>query len=177
MKLAARNGRASPYGAGGRNACAPSPLYQDQHFYIAALLDGLLKLFLDVLQRGLRVGGGLVFEMRLPYISDNAVQIVMQDMAEKVALLYLPQLQRPHIKVILSRRMAADDRLPGGFEDQVHLLHPHIGNPVNEDFYIGHQPLEVRMRGQFAEKPVVDLATTQKFHHIVTQMQRLKLCV
>ena len=35
MKLAARNGRASPYGAGGRNACVPSPLYRENGAYHA----------------------------------------------------------------------------------------------------------------------------------------------
>ena len=62
----------------------------DCHFFLAALLDGLFKFFLDVLQRGLGVGGGLVFQMGFLYILCNAVQIVMQDMAEKVALLYCP---------------------------------------------------------------------------------------
>ena len=33
------------------------------------------------------------------------------------------------------------------------------------------------MGSQFAEKPVVDFAAAQKFHHIITQMQRLKFCV
>ena len=101
----------------------------------------------------------------------------MQDMAEKIALLYLPQFQRPHIKVIFSRRMVAENRLPGSFQHQIHLFHPHIGNPIDEDFHIYHQPLEVRVRGKFAEKPVVDFSAVQKFYHIITQMQSLKFCV
>lgn len=40
--------------------------------------------------------------------------------AEKVAFLYLSQFQRPHIKVILPRRMVTDYRLPGGFQYKVH---------------------------------------------------------
>ena len=42
--------------------------FVDQHFYIAALMDGLLKFFLHVIQRGLRVGGGLVLAVCLSLI-------------------------------------------------------------------------------------------------------------
>ena len=115
----------------------------DQHLYIAALLDSLLKFFLDVLQRGLRVSGGLVFEMSLPYIPDNAVQIIMQDMAEKVALLYLTLFQRSHIEVIFSGRILAEDGPPSGLQHQIHLFHPHISNLVDADFHIYHQPPEI----------------------------------
>ena len=48
--------------------------FVDQHFYIAALMDGLLKFFLHVIQRGLRVGGGLVLAVCFPDVPDDAVQ-------------------------------------------------------------------------------------------------------
>ena len=130
----------------------------DHHFRSAALLDISLEFFLDVLQRGLRVGGGLVFSMRFPDVPKDAVQIVMQDVGEKVALLHLPHLQRPHIEVVFSRRVFAQDGLPGSFQNKVHLVHTHIRNPVDEDFHIHHQPPEVGMRGKLAEQPVVDFA-------------------
>ena len=38
----------------------PVTKFMDYHFLLAALFKCLLKLFLDVIQRGLRVGGGLV---------------------------------------------------------------------------------------------------------------------
>lgn len=38
----------------------------DQHLYIAALSYGLLKFFLHIIQRGLRVGSGLVLAVRFP---------------------------------------------------------------------------------------------------------------
>ena len=48
----------------------------DQHFCIAALSYGLLKFFLHIIQRGLRVGGGLVLAVCFPdcllYTSDAA---------------------------------------------------------------------------------------------------------
>ena len=56
-------------------------------------------------------------------------------------------------------------------------LHPHIGDLVDADFHIYHQPPEIRVGSQFVEKPVVDFAAAQTFHHIITQMQRLKFCV
>ena len=146
-------------------------------FDIAALSYGLLKFFLYIIQRGLRVGGGLVLAVCFPDVPDDAVQIIVHDMAVKIAFLHLPQFQRPHIEVIFSGRIFAHDGLPGGLQHQIHLLHPHIGNLVDADFHIYHQPPEIRVGSQFAEKPVVDFAAAQKFHHIITQMQRLKFCV
>ena len=90
------------------------------------------------------------------YNVKRQIGIVMQDVAEKVALLHLTQLQRTHIEVVFSRRVFAQDGLPGGFQNKVHLVHPHIRDPVDEDFHIHHQPLEVGMRGKFAEQSVVD---------------------
>ena len=74
----------------------------DQHFCIAALSYGLLKFFLHIIQRGLRVGGGLVFAVCFPDVPDDAVQIIVHDVALKIAFLHLPQFQRPHIEVIFS---------------------------------------------------------------------------
>ncbi len=150
----------------------------DQHFCIAALSYGLLKFFLHIIQRGLRVGGGLVRAVCFPDVPDDAVQIIVHNVAvKKIAFLHLPQFQRPHIEVIFSGRILAHDGLPGGLQHQIHLLHPHIGDLVDADFHIYHQPPEIRVGSQFAEKPVVDFAAAQKFHHIITQMQRLKFCV
>lgn len=149
----------------------------DQHFCIAALPYGLLKFFLHIIQRGLRVGGGLVFAVCFPDVPDDAVQIIVHDVAVKIAFLHLPQFQRPHIEVIFSGCILVHDGLPGGLQHQIHLLHPHIGDLVDADFHIYHQPPEIRVGSQFAEKPVVDFAAAQKFHHIITQMQRLKFYV
>ena len=87
--------------------------FVDQHFYIAALMDGLLKFFLHVIQRGLRVGGGLVLAVCFPDVPDDAVQIIVYDVAVIIAFLHLPQFQRPHIEVIFSGRMAPQQRNGG----------------------------------------------------------------
>ena len=91
-------------------------------------------------------------------VPDDAVQVIVHNMAVKIAFLYLSQFQRPHIEIIFSRRIFAEDTLPGGFHHQIHLFHPHIGDLVNADFHIYHQTPEVRVGSQFAEKPVVDFA-------------------
>ena len=78
----------------------------DYPFLIAAQLHGSVKLFFDLCESWLRIGGGAVGDMGLPNILDDAVQIVVNCVAEKIALLYLTKLQRADIKVILSRRMA-----------------------------------------------------------------------
>ena len=143
----------------------------DYHFLLAALFKCLLKLFLDVIQRGLWVGGGLVLQVSFPYILDDVIQVIVHDVAVKVAFLHLPQFQRPHIEVIFSGRIFAEDGLPGDLHHQIHLLHPHIGDPVDTDFHIHHQC------SQFAEKPVVNLTTPQKFNHLIVQMERLHIGV
>ena len=88
--------------------------FMDHPFLITAQLHGTVKLFLDLREIRLRIGGGAVGDMGLPNILDNAVQIVVNCVAEKVTFLYLSQLQRADIKVVLPRRMAADHFLPGG---------------------------------------------------------------
>ena len=106
----------------------------------ASHLYGLFKILFDLIQCWLWVSCGLVFQMSFPYIPDNAVQIIMEDMAVKIVLLYLPQFQRPHIQIIFSRCVFFQNGLPGSFQNQIHLVHPHISDPVNKDFHINHQP-------------------------------------
>ena len=149
----------------------------DGHFLLAALLERLLKFFLYIIQRGLWVGGSFVLAVCFPDVPDDAVQIIVHDMAVKVAFLHLPQFQRPHIKVIFSGRILAHDGLPGGLQHQIHLLHPHIGDLVDTDFHIHHQPPEIRVGSQFAEKSVVDFAAPQKVDHFIGQMERLHIGV
>ena len=55
------------------------------------------------------VGGGLVFAVCFPDVPDDAVQIIVHDVAVKIAFLHLPQFQRPHIEVIFSGCILAHD--------------------------------------------------------------------
>ena len=99
--------------------------------------------------------------MGLAYILDDAVQIVVDGVIEKVTLLNLCQLQGADIEVVLSRRMAAEDFLTGGFQNKIHLGNPHIGDPINVNLNIGHQPLKVFVCGNLTQQPVVDLPAAQ----------------
>ena len=74
----------------------------DHSFCVGSHLYGLFKILFDLIQCWLWVGCGLVFQMGFPYIPDNAVQIIMKDMAVKIVLLYLTQFQRPHIQTSAS---------------------------------------------------------------------------
>jgi len=69
----------------------------DHSFCVGPHLYGLFKILFNLIQCWLWVGCGLVFQMGFPYILDNAVQIIMKNMAVKIVLLYLTQFQRPHI--------------------------------------------------------------------------------
>lgn len=113
--------------------------FVDYPFLITAQLHGTVKLFLDLCKSWLGIGGGAVGDMSLTNILNDAVQIIVDRVAEKITFLYLSQLQGTDIKVILSRRMAADHFLPGGLQHQIHLGNSHIGDPVNENLNIRHQ--------------------------------------
>ena len=65
----------------------------DHPLLVAAQLHGPVKLFFHLRKCGLRVGGGAVGGMGLPDIPEDAVQVVMNRVTEKVALLHLTQLQ------------------------------------------------------------------------------------
>lgn len=133
----------------------------DHPFLITAQLHSTVKLFLDLRKSRLWIGGRAVGDMGLTNILDDAVQIIMNRVAEKVALLHLSQLQRADIKVVIPRRMAADHFLPGGLQHQIHLGDPHISDPVNENLNIRHQPLEILMCGNLTQQPVVDFSAAQ----------------
>ena len=47
----------------------------------------------------------------------------------------------------------------------------HFGHDYDADFHIYHQPPEVRVGSQFAEKPVVDFAAPQEVNHFIGQME------
>ena len=52
-------------------------------FLITAQLHGTVKLFLDLCKSRLRIGGGAVGDMGLTNILNDAVQIIMNRVAEK----------------------------------------------------------------------------------------------
>ena len=72
----------------------------DYPFLITAQLHGTVKLFLDLRESRLRIGGSAVGDVGLTNILNDTVKIIMDRVAEKVTFLYLSQLQGTDIKVI-----------------------------------------------------------------------------
>ena len=97
----------------------------DYPFLVTAQLHGTVKFFLDLCEGRLWIGGGAVGDMGLTNILNDTVQVVVDCVAEKITFLYLSQLQRADIKVMFSRRMAADHFLPSSLQHQIHLGDPH----------------------------------------------------
>ena len=73
--------------------------------------------------------------------------------------------------------MLFHDLLSVGFQNGVHIVDPHIGNPINEDFNIHQKALEVLVQSQLRQQPVVELSAFQKINHFITQMQIVQVCV
>ena len=76
----------------------------DHSFCVGSHLYGLFKILFDLIQCWLWVGCGLVFQMGFPYIPDNAVQIIMKDMAVKIVLLHDPERQERTHALLGGRR-------------------------------------------------------------------------
>ena len=133
----------------------------DHPFLITTQLHGTVKLFLNLRKSRLWIGGRAVGDMGLTNILNDTVQVVVDCVAEKITFLYLSQLQRADIKVVIPWCMAADHFLPGGLQHQIHLGNSHIGDSVNENLNIRHQPLKILMCGNLTQQPVVDFSAAQ----------------
>lgn len=133
----------------------------DYPFLIAAQMHGAVKLFFDLRKSHLRISSVAVSDMGLTNILNDTVKIIMERVAEKVALLHLPQFQRADMKVVFPRPVAANHFLAGGLQHQVHLGNPHISDPVNEDLNIRYQSLEILIGGNLTQQPIADFSATQ----------------
>ena len=73
----------------------------DYPFLVTAQLHGTVKFFLDLCEGRLWIGGGAVGDMGLTNILNDTVQVVVDCVAKKITFLYLSQLQRADIKVVI----------------------------------------------------------------------------
>ena len=89
----------------------------------------------------------------------------------------LRQFQGANIQIVLPWIVLFHDLLSVGFQNGVHVIDPHIRNPVNEDFNIYQKALKVLVQSQLRQQPVVELSAFQQFNHIITQMQIVQVCV
>ena len=115
--------------------------------------------------------------MSFPNVLHNTVNVPVNHMGKVVFLADLRQLQSAHIQIILARIVFLHDLLPIGFQYRVHVVDPHIRNPVNKDLNVHQKPLEVLVQSQLRQQPVVELSTFQKINHFITQMQIVQVCV
>lgn len=73
--------------------------------------------------------------------------------------------------------MLFHDLLSVGFQNGIHVIDPHIRNPVNEDFNIHQETRKILMQSHLRSQAAVELSTFQKINHFITQMQIVQVCV
>jgi len=65
--------------------------------------------------------------------------------------------------------MLFHDLLSVGFQNDIHVIDPHIGNAIHKYLNVHQKALEVLVQSQFRQQPVVELSAFQQFNHIITQ--------
>ena len=96
--------------------------------------------------------------MRLSNIPNDGPQILKNHMSEVIILIYLDQLQRAHIQIIVIQARTFHQYFALGFESGVVIADVHAGNPVNIYFQVKHKPPEVTVGGKLTKQPVVNPA-------------------
>ena len=81
--------------------------------------------------------------MLIPNIAENTFQIVSNQASEILILSDLRDFQRPQMQVIFIAAVFHQCHLPDGFQHGVHIVDPHIRDPVNVNLSIQHKPLEI----------------------------------
>lgn len=104
-------------------------------------------------------GGSVVCVCCLDVFYD-LVNVFMDDVIEIILSVYLCDFKGSHIKVIVSRRIAFHDALPGSFQFQIHLADTHTGDTVSDNGNVRHEPGKTFMGGKLAEQTVVDPAAS-----------------
>ena len=62
------------------------------------------------------------------------------------------------VQIVSFLAMLHQNYLAGSFQNRIHILDPHICDPVNVNFRIQHETLEIPVANQFRQQPVVELA-------------------
>ena len=86
--------------------------------------------------------------MLAPNVAEDAFQIVRNQASEILILSDLRDLQCPQVQIILIAALFHQCNLPDGFQHGVHVVDPHIRDPVNVNFGVQHKPLEIFMAYQ-----------------------------
>jgi len=96
-------------------------------------------------------------------VTENAFQIVCNQASEILVLSDLRDFQRPQMQIIFLAAVFHQCHLPDGFQNGVHVVDPHIRDPVNVNLSIQHEALEILMADQLRQQAVVELARSQYF--------------
>lgn len=91
----------------------------DYPFLIAAQFHGTVKLFFDLRKSRLRIGGGTVSNMILPYILDNTIQIIINRVLKSHSSVPASVLTYGHRDHFLPAHDCG--LLPGGLQNQINL--------------------------------------------------------
>ena len=115
--------------------------------------------------------------MLLSNVTEDTFQIICNQASEILVLSDLRDFQCPQVQIIFLAAVFHQRHLPDGFQHGVHVVNPHIRDPVDVNLSIQHKPLEIFMADQLRQQPVIELARFQHFDCIITQVQSVQLCV
>ena len=119
---------------------------------------GLHQLLLYSGGRQVIVCGQSIRPVFLSDVPQNATQIVRNKMPEIFFFVYLSCFQSMEAQIVSFLAMFHQNHLAGSFQNRIHILDPHICDPVNVNLGVQHEPLEIFMADQLRQQPVVELA-------------------
>ena len=115
--------------------------------------------------------------MGFPNIPKDQFQIVRNNMAKILVLLYLCKFQCPQIQIIFRFSLLHQYHLTNGLQYSVHIVDPHICDPIHINLRIQHHFLKIMVTDNFRQQPVVEFPGFQNINRIITQVQSTQLCV
>lgn len=126
-------------------------------FRITALVvRSFLQTLLHIQCRRMAVRSGCIILMGFPNIPKDQFQIVRNNMAEIFVLLYLCKFQSSQIQIILLFFLLHQHHLADGLQNSVHIVNPHISDPIHINLRIQHHFLEIVVTENFRQQPVVE---------------------
>ena len=123
------------------------------------------------------VRSGCIILMGFPNIPKDQFQIVRNNMAKILVLLYLCKFQCPQIQIIFRFSLLHQYHLTNGLQYSVHIANPHISDPIYINLRIQHHFLKIMVTDNFRQQPGVEFPGFQNINRIITQVQGTQLCV
>ena len=108
----------------------------------------ILQLTLHGCNKGCFIRSHGVRAMLISNVAEDAFQIVRNQTSEILVLSDLRDFQCPQVQIIFLAAVFHQCHLPDCFQHGVHVVDPHIRDPVNVNFGVQHKPLEIFMADQ-----------------------------